>query len=171
MIGLGNHGQRHVGRLSATFPLVYNRNRQGCTFAGAGATVAGSPCEAAVVDVIMGMVADDVIPRLLGENAGRRSRGAVLIECSTLTVADQNRGDRGGARVRALATRDRHQASRGLWRVVFLIGGSEGRLPPSSPSSRCWVANCSSRPDWGSPDEAHHFHVACKPRRSRKRNI
>ena len=83
-----------AGRLvSAGLPLaVYNRNRdKAAPFAKAGATVAATPREAASnADVIISMVADDVASRgvWLGDDGALAgaARGAVLIECSTLSV-------------------------------------------------------------------------------------
>src|SRR5450432_4389663 len=93
VIGLGIMGGGIAGRLlSADFPVtVYNRNREkSAPFGTAGATVAGSPREAASkADFIISMVSDDVASRgvWLGDNGALAevSRGAVLIECSTLT--------------------------------------------------------------------------------------
>ncbi len=123
-------GSGMAGRLlAANFPLsVYNRNREkAAPFAGAGATVAGSPREAAVkADIIISMVADDVASRgvWLGENGvlGAVSRGAVLIECSTLTVGwiKELAAAAAAARVRAAGcTRYRNQDSCGIRRVML----------------------------------------------------
>ncbi len=95
LLGLGIMGSGMAGRLlSANFPLaVYNRNRdKAAQFASAGASVAGSPREAAFkAEIIISMVADDVASREvwlgeLGALAGA-APGSVLVESSTLTVA------------------------------------------------------------------------------------
>jgi 3-hydroxyisobutyrate dehydrogenase len=94
-LGLGIMGSGMARRLFASeFPLsVFNRNpAKAEAFAADGVTIASSPREAATnADVLISMVADDDASRAmwLGENgalAGVR-RGAVLIECSTLTVS------------------------------------------------------------------------------------
>ena len=95
-----------------------------------------------MADVIISMVADDVASRgvWLGDNGALAgaARGAVLIECSTLTVGwiKELAAAAAAARVRvAGCARDRHQASCGLWRVVFpdwrLGGGARHR--PARP--------------------------------------
>jgi 3-hydroxyisobutyrate dehydrogenase len=94
LLGLGNMGAGMASRLlSAQFPLtVFNRHpeRAGALMS-AGASVAGSPGEAASkADIIISMVADDVASRSvwLGKEGAMSgaSSGAVLIECSTLSV-------------------------------------------------------------------------------------
>jgi 3-hydroxyisobutyrate dehydrogenase len=92
--GLGIMGSGMARRfLAEGFPLtVFNRNAEKSKpFAAEGAQVASSPREAAArADVLISMVADDVASRAvwLGESGALASapRGAVLIECSTLTV-------------------------------------------------------------------------------------
>jgi len=94
ILGLGNMGAGMANRLlSAQFPLtVFNRHPERArTLVGAGVNVAGSPREAASrADIIISMVADDVASRSvwLGKKGAMSgaSSGAVLIECSTLTV-------------------------------------------------------------------------------------
>lgn len=92
-LGLGIMGVGMARRLiGAGFPLtVYNRNRdKAAAFAGSGATVAGSPREAAGnADVVISMVADDAASHAVwlgkqGALAGVR-RGAIIVECSTVT--------------------------------------------------------------------------------------
>ena len=166
-------GSGMAGRLlSANFPVsVYNRNRdKAAPFAGAGATVAGSPREAASrADIIISMVADDVASRgvWLGENGALAgvSRGvsADRMQHAHGRLDQGTRGDRGGARMRVAGrARDRHQASRGLWRVVFpdwRFGGGACHRParPLGVGPRIR----SSRPDRKRcADEAHQqFHV------------
>jgi 3-hydroxyisobutyrate dehydrogenase-like beta-hydroxyacid dehydrogenase len=66
MIGLGIMGSGMAGRLlSANFPVsVYNRKRdKAAPFAGAGATVAGSPRRGrSRADIIISIVADEASP-------------------------------------------------------------------------------------------------------------
>src|SRR6516164_7946765 len=92
-LGLGIMGGNMARRLlGAGFPLtVFNRNRAKAE-ALAGARVANSPREAAAdADVVFCMVADDGASRAmwLGENGALAgaAKGAVLVDCSTLTVA------------------------------------------------------------------------------------
>lgn len=93
-LGLGIMGSGMARRLlSNGFPLtVFNRNAEKAKpFAADGATVAGSPRDAAVkADVVISMVADDDASRAMwagerGAFAGVRP-GTVCIECSTVTV-------------------------------------------------------------------------------------
>jgi len=144
MIGLGIMGSGMAGRLlAANFPLsVYNRNREkAAPFGGAGATVAGSPREAAVkADIVISMVADDVASRgvWLGDNGvlGAVSRGSVLIECSTLTVGwikelAAAAGQRGCELLDAPVTGTKTHAASG--ELCFLIGGPEAALAKAQP--------------------------------------
>src|SRR5688572_29884191 len=94
-LGLGIMGGGMARRLlDAGFPLsVYNRNPEKATaLAAAGARVAKSPRDAAMgAEIVFSMVADDVASRAMwlgeaGAIAGA-SDGAVLVECSTLTIA------------------------------------------------------------------------------------
>lgn len=94
-LGLGIMGSGMARRLlGAGFGVVaFNRDRAKAeALAAAGAEVAGSAREATeAADVVISMVADDVASRAmwLGERgalAGAR-RGALAVECSTLTVA------------------------------------------------------------------------------------
>ena len=133
-----------AGRLlSAGFPVaVYNRNRdKSAPLASAGATVAGSPREAASkADVIISMVSDDVASRgvWLGENGALAgaSRGAVLIECSTLTVGwikelAAAAAQRGCELLDAPVTGTKPHAASG--ELSFLIGGSDAALATAQP--------------------------------------
>jgi 3-hydroxyisobutyrate dehydrogenase len=94
LLGLGTMGAGMAGRLlSAGFPLsVYNRNAgRAKPYAERGATVASSPREAAShAEIVISMVADDIASReiWLGPNGALSASksGAVLIECSTLSV-------------------------------------------------------------------------------------
>jgi 3-hydroxyisobutyrate dehydrogenase len=94
LLGLGTMGAGMAGRLlSAGFPLsVYNRNAERAKpYAERGATIASSPREAAShAEIVISMVADDVASRevWLGPNGALSAAksGAVLIECSTLSV-------------------------------------------------------------------------------------
>jgi 3-hydroxyisobutyrate dehydrogenase len=144
MIGLGIMGSGMAGRLlSGDFPVtVYNRNRdKAAPFASSGATVAGTPREAASkADVIISMVADDVASRgvWLGENgllAGVR-RGAVLVECSTLSVGWVKElaaaaAQRGCELLDAPVTGTKPHAASG--QLSFLIGGSEAAIATVRP--------------------------------------
>jgi 3-hydroxyisobutyrate dehydrogenase len=94
-LGLGIMGGGMARRLlAAGFPVAgYNRDRtKAAVLEAAGARVSATAREAAEgADIVIGMVADDVASRAiwLGANgalAGAK-RGAVLVECSTLTVA------------------------------------------------------------------------------------
>ena len=144
IIGLGIMGSGMAGRLlSANFPLtVYNRNRdKSAPFAGAGATVAGSPREAASkADIIISMVADDVASRevWLGDNGALAGvpRGSVLIECSTLTVGwikelAAAATQRGCELLDAPVTGTKPHAASG--ELSFLIGGSEAAIATVQP--------------------------------------
>lgn len=137
-------GAGMAGRLlSADFPVaVYNRNRdKSVLFASAGATVAASPREAASkADFIISMVSDDVASRgvWLGENGALAgaSRGAVLIECSTLTVGwikelAAAAAQQGCELLDAPVTGTKPHAASG--ELSFLIGGSDAALAAAQP--------------------------------------
>ena len=136
--------------LGAGFPLtVYNRSRAKAeALVGAGAKAAGTPREAvAGADVVLSMVADDVASRSMwlgadGALAGVR-RGAVLVECSTLTVAWVNElaaaiAATGCEFVDAPVTGTRPHAAGG--ELNFIVGGSAAALekirPVLAPMSR-----------------------------------
>ncbi len=144
IIGLGIMGGGMAGRLlSAGFPLaVYNRNKErSAPFAGAGATVAGSPREAASgADIVITMVSDDIASRgvWLGENGALAgiARGSVLIECSTLTVGWIKElaaiaAQRGCELLDAPVTGTKPHAASG--ELSFLIGGSDAALATAQP--------------------------------------
>ena len=144
IIGLGIMGSGMAGRLlSAGFPVsVYNRNQaKAAPFAGAGATVAGLPREAASkADVILSMVSDDSASRgvWLGDQGALAgaSRGAVLIECSTLTVGwikelAAAAAQRGCELLDAPVTGTKPHAASG--ELSFLIGGSDAALATAQP--------------------------------------
>jgi 3-hydroxyisobutyrate dehydrogenase len=94
LMGLGLMGSGMARRLiGAGFPLsVYNRSPERAgSLVEEGAHLAASPREAAAhAEVIVAMVSDDAASRAVwlgkdGALAGA-ARGAVLVECSTLTV-------------------------------------------------------------------------------------
>lgn len=93
-VGLGHMGSGMAARLlGAGFPLtVFNRNTaKAASLTAAGARLATSVRDAAgEADVIISMVADDAASRAIWQGSegmlGAAKRGAVLIECSTLTV-------------------------------------------------------------------------------------
>lgn len=133
-----------AGRLvSAGLPLaVYNRNRdKAAPFAKAGATVAATPREAASnADVIISMVADDVASRgvWLGDDGALAgaARGAVLIECSTLSVGwikelAAAASEHGCELLDAPVTGTKPHAASG--ELSFMIGGSEAAIATAKP--------------------------------------
>ena len=150
-LGLGIMGGGMARRLlGAGFPVtVFNRNRARAeALAEAGARVAGSPREAAAgADVVFSMVADDAASRAMwfgaaGAIAGA-ARGAVLVECSTITVAwvrelAQAVAAHGAEFVDAPVTGSKNQAAAG--ELNFLVGGSGAALekirPVLAPMSR-----------------------------------
>lgn len=128
----------------AGFPLaIYNRNpEKTVALASVGAKVAGTPREAAKgAEIIISMVADDVASRAMwlgdeGAIAGA-SRGAVGVECSTLTVAwvdelAQTLAERGGDFVDAPVTGSKAAAAGG--ELNFIVGGSNGALEKIRPA-------------------------------------
>jgi 3-hydroxyisobutyrate dehydrogenase len=129
--------------LSAGFPLaVYNRNAdKSGPFGSAGATVAGSPREAASgANIIISMVSDDIASRgvWLGEKGALAGapRGAVLIECSTLTVGwvkelAASAAKQGCELLDAPVTGTKPHAASG--ELSFLIGGSNEALGTAQP--------------------------------------
>lgn len=144
ILGLGLMGTGMARRLlSEGFPLVvYNRGRDKAeALAADGATVAGSPREAAAkVRVVISMVADDAASRAvwLGENgalAGAAS-GTLLIESSTLTTAWVHELAAAAARqncafLDAPVTGTKPHAASGELR--FLVGGSAEALEAARP--------------------------------------
>src|SRR5437879_3850507 len=144
ILGLGIMGSGMAGRiLSANFPLtVYNRNREKTApFEKAGAFVAGSPREAAGrADIIICIVADDAASRAvwLGEEGALEgaSRGSVLVESSTLTVAwvkelASAAAQRGCELLDAPVTGTKPHAAAG--ELLFLVGGSASALATARP--------------------------------------
>ncbi len=150
-LGLGIMGGGMARRLlGAGFAVaVFNRNAaKAAPLAAAGATVAASPREAANdADVILCMVADDSASRAMwlgteGAMEGAR-RGAILVDCSTLTVAWVKElaaaaQGQGCEFVDAPVTGSKLAAAAG--ELNFLIGGSAAALeklrPVLAPMSR-----------------------------------
>ncbi len=144
LLGLGNMGAGMAGRLlSAGFPTtLYNRDRaKADALAQRGAVVASSPREAATnAGVVISMVADDSASRQvwLGENGALAAapRGAVLIECSTLSVdwvreLGTAATPRGCELLDAPVTGSKPQAAAG--ELLFLVGGSAVALERARP--------------------------------------
>jgi len=130
--------------LGAGFPVaVYNRDRtKAAALKTAGAVVADSPREAAAGAAIMiSMVADDAASRAiwLGEQGGLAgaARGAVLVECSTLTVSWVNELARAAA-ARGLELIDAPVAgskpSAASGELKFLVGGGAAALEKVRPA-------------------------------------
>lgn len=143
-LGLGIMGGGMARRLlGAGFPLtVYNRNpAKAAELAAAGARVGATP-RAAVdgAEIVISMVADDIASRAIwlgadGVLAGI-APGAVLVECSTLTVAwvtelAQMAAARGGELVDAPVTGSKVAAAAG--ELNFLVGGSATALERIRP--------------------------------------
>jgi 3-hydroxyisobutyrate dehydrogenase len=133
-----------AGRLlGAGFPLtIYNRNRERVKpFVDAGAALASSPREAATrSEIVISMVADDLASRAiwLGEHGALAgaSRGAVLVECSTLTVPwvkelAATASQRGCELLDAPVTGTKPHAASG--ELLFLVGGSDKALATAKP--------------------------------------
>jgi len=144
-LGLGLMGAGMARRLlGAGFPLtVFNRDHaKTAPFAAEGARVAATPREASAgAAIILSMVADDNASRALwlGENGalGSAIPGAVLIECSTLTVAwIQEISARAAAcgceMLDAPVTGSKPQAASG--ELVFLVGGAASTLEKARPA-------------------------------------
>ena len=132
--------------LGAGFAVtVFNRNpARAEPLAAAGARVAGSPREAAAgAEVVFSMVADDAASRAIwlgpdGAIAGA-ARGAVLVECSTLTVAWVQELAQAAAAAAAGAecidapvTGSKNQAAAG--ELNFLTGGNAAALETIRPA-------------------------------------
>src|SRR5262245_12298812 len=144
LIGLGLMGSGMARRLlGAGFPLtVWNRNPERAkALAGEGAHVAATPREAASrADVVISMVADDAASRAVwlgdhGALAGA-AQGAVLVECSTLTVGwigqlFREVAARGCELLDAPVTGSKSQAASG--ELVFLVGGAAAALETARP--------------------------------------
>lgn len=130
--------------LGAGFPVtVYNRSRDKATpLAAAGAKVADTPRAAAAdAAIIIAMVADDVASRELWLGAqgalAAAAPGAVLVECSTLTVAwvkelAQAATARGVELIDAPVTGSKPSAASG--ELNFLVGGSAPALEKARPA-------------------------------------
>ena len=144
-LGLGIMGNGMARRLlGAGFPLtVYNRDRaKAAPLAAAGARIAGTPREAAAdADLVFSMVADDAASRglWLGEQGALAAarRGAVLVECSTLTVGwvkelAQAVQAHGSEFVDAPVTGSKDAAAAG--QLNFIVGGSPAALEKIRPA-------------------------------------
>jgi 3-hydroxyisobutyrate dehydrogenase len=142
--GLGLMGSGMARRLlGAGFPLtVFNRSRDKAdALAKEGAHAAGSPREAAAqADFLISMVADDNASRAmwLGEQGALAgaTRGALLIEASTLTVAWVKElaaaaEARGCELLDAPVTGSKVHAAAG--ELSFLVGGSAAALEKARP--------------------------------------
>ncbi|MBL9188991.1 MAG: NAD(P)-dependent oxidoreductase [Opitutaceae bacterium] len=143
-LGLGIMGGGMARRLiAAGFPMaVFNRDRTKAeALAITGARVADSPRAAAAgAEVIISMVADDAASRTMwlgpeGALAGA-ARGAVLIECSTLTIAWVRElaavaAAQGAELLDAPVTGSKAAAAGG--EVTFLVGGSAAALEKVRP--------------------------------------
>ena len=144
-LGLGLMGGGMARRLlGAGFSVtVFNRNpARAEPLVAAGARVAGSPREAAAgAEVVFSMVADDAASRAIwlgpdGAIAGA-ARGAVLVECSTLTVAwvqelAQAAAAAGAECIDAPVTGSKNQAAAG--ELNFLTGGNAAALETIRPA-------------------------------------
>ena len=145
MIGLGLMGTGMARRLlGAGFPLaVWNRNPERAkALAAEGAHVAATPRDAAArADVVVSLVADDAASRAVwlgddGALAGA-TRGAVLVESSTLTVGwigqlFREVAARGCELLDAPVTGSKPHAASG--ELVFLVGGSAAALEIARPA-------------------------------------
>ncbi len=128
----------------AGFPLaVYNRAPgKAAALAAAGARVAGTPREAVEgAGLVFSMVADDVASRAIWQGADGAlaglGRGAVAVECSTLTVAWVKElawavAERGGEFLDAPVTGSRDAAAGGA--LNFLVGGGAAALERARPA-------------------------------------
>ncbi len=145
LMGLGIMGSGMARRLLAGgFSLtVYNRDRRKSEeLASAGAQVASSPREAAMrSQLIVSMLSDDAASRALwlgeeGALAGL-SRGATLIECSTLSV-DWVRELAAAATARGCELLDApvtgSQSHAAAGELSFLVGGTASALEKARPA-------------------------------------
>src|SRR5438067_1618284 len=132
--------------LKAGFPLaLYNRNRERATpFAAQGARIAATAKEAAESsDIVLAMVADDEASRQIwiardGALAGAR-RGAILVECSTISPAWARElaalaARQGCGFLDAPVTGSKAQANSGALR--FLVGGEVNIIQQAEPVFR-----------------------------------
>jgi 3-hydroxyisobutyrate dehydrogenase len=144
LLGLGTMGIGMARRiLAAGFPLtVFNRTAEKARgLAAEGAKSAGTPREAARgADVIVSMVSDDGASRAMWLGAdgalADASRGAILVEASTLTpgwIAElaQAAAQRGCELLDTPVTGSKMQAASG--ELNFLVGGSAGALETARP--------------------------------------
>jgi 3-hydroxyisobutyrate dehydrogenase len=143
LLGLGTMGAGMAGNLlKAGFPLaVYNRSRVKVeAFREQGARVAESPADAVRgASVIVSMLADDAASRAvwLGEDGAMAAAdGAVLVECSTASVAwvvelAKAASGRGLELLDAPVTGSRMQAAGG--QLTFLVGGPDDALAKVRP--------------------------------------
>jgi 3-hydroxyisobutyrate dehydrogenase len=144
-LGLGLMGTGMARRLSAAgFPLtVYNRNpAKAAPLGAAGAVIAATPRAAAArADLVISMLADDAAARSLwlgdsGALAGA-APGAVLIECSTVSVGWINELSaaakaQGCELIDAPVTGSKPQAAAG--ELCFLVGGAAPALAKARPA-------------------------------------
>jgi 3-hydroxyisobutyrate dehydrogenase len=146
-LGLGIMGTGMTRRLlGAGFSVaVYNRNpAKSAAVVADGAREAASPRAAAAgADIIFSMVADDVASRSmwLGEEGALAGAGknAVIVECSTLTVAwvtelAQTVAATGREFLDAPVTGSKNAAAAG--ELNFLVGGSDAGLEKIRPAFR-----------------------------------
>lgn len=139
ILGIGTMGRGMAASLlKAGFPLtVYNRTRAKAEpLAAQGATIAGTPAEAAKgADVVISILADDSASReaWLGEDGALAAMapGSIGVECGTLSPnwiakLDQETKVRGIGLVEAPVTGSRPQAEAG--QLTFLCGTDESTL-------------------------------------------
>jgi 3-hydroxyisobutyrate dehydrogenase len=144
-LGLGIMGGGMARRLlAAGYPLaVYNRDRsKSASLAAEGAAVAESPREAVRgAEVVFSMVADDDASRAmwLGVNGALAGadRGAVMVECSTLTVAWVKDlacavTAAGGEFIDAPVAGSKQAAAGGD--LNFIVGGNDGAVERIRPA-------------------------------------
>ena len=143
-LGLGLMGTGMAKRLlGAGFPVtVYNRDAaKAAPLAAAGARVTGAPrAAAAEAEVVISMLADDSAARAvwLGDSGALAGapRGAVLVECSTVSVAwIEELAKAGAARgcevLDAPVTGSKPQAAAG--ELCFMVGGPASVLEMVRP--------------------------------------
>lgn len=143
-LGLGTMGGGMAMRLiGAGFPLrAWNRSAgRADALRQAGATIAASPREAAAAaDIVVSMVADDAASRAVWKGAdgalSSAPRGALLIECSTLSPEwilelSAAAAERGCAFLDAPVTGSKPSAAAG--ELLFLVGGDADVLERARP--------------------------------------
>ena len=144
LLGIGTMGRGMAANLlKAGFPLtVYNRTREKAEpLAAQGATIAGTPAEAAKgADVVISILADDTASRAawLGADGAlaAMSSGSTVIECGTLSPEwiaelDGKTRARGIGLVEAPVTGSRPQAEAG--QLTFLCGTEADTLEKVRP--------------------------------------